>query len=109
MVCRYQSESTKKTAQSIHLPIHKNQLPRHLRLPLPLIRGGVPDLGRLKMKPFKYPPNVRMIVDTDHHLSFAAPHKVGHAFVVFKREVHAVASGLPVRRVHVVELSLIHI
>ncbi|KMN16869.1 hypothetical protein TU85_24785 [Pseudomonas helleri] len=44
-----------------------------------------------------------MVVDADHHLAFAAPHKVGHKLVVFKREVHTVPSGLPVRWVHVVE------
>ena len=55
------------------------------------------------MKPRKHPPNVRVVVDADHHLAFAAPHKVSHALVVFKREVDAVASSLLVRRVHVVE------
>ena len=75
----------------------------HLISALPLISGRIPNLNRLKIKPFKYTPNVRMIVDADHHLAFAAAHKVSHALVVFKREVHAVSSGLPLRRVHVVE------
>ena len=55
------------------------------------------------MKPRKHPPNIRMVVDADHHLAFAASHKISHALIVFKREVHAVASGLPVRWIHVVE------
>ncbi len=72
-------------------------------LRLPLIGGRVPDLGRLKMKPFKHPPNVRVVVDADHHLPLTTPHKISHALVVFEREVDAVPRRLPVRRVHVVE------
>ena len=55
------------------------------------------------MKPIKHSPDVRVVVDADHHLAFATPHKVSHPLVIFKREVHSVSSGLPVRRVHVVE------
>ena len=57
---------------------------------LPLIRSRAPDLGHLKMKPLKYPSNVRMVVDADHYFAFAAAHKVSHALVVFEREVYAV-------------------
>ncbi len=93
----------KKPSQIPRFPIHHNQLPRHLSLPLPLIRGRVPDLGRLNMKPFKHPPNVWMVVDAYHHLPLTPPHKISHALVIFKREVHTVPRRLPVRRVHVVE------
>ena len=55
------------------------------------------------MKTVEHLPNVRMVIDANHHPPFAAPHKISHALVVFKREVNSVASGLPVRRVHVVE------
>jgi len=44
-----------------------------------------------------------MVVDADHHLALATSHKVGHALVVLKRKVDAIALCLPVRRVHVVE------
>ena len=93
----------KKPSQITRHPVHHYQLTRHLSLPLPLIRGRVPDLGALKMKPFKHPPNVRMVVDADHHLAFAATHKDGHALVVFKRKFDAIACGLPVGRIHVME------
>ena len=97
---RHQSRAAhglEQFSQCRRFPVYDYQLATHISLPLPLIRGRIPNLGRLKMKPFKHPPNVRMVVDADHHLAFAAPHKVSHALVVFKREVHAVASGLPVR------------
>lgn len=63
----------------------------------------MPDLSRLKIKALKQPPNVRVVVDADHHFHFTAQHKVNHVLVVFKREFHAVASGLPLRWGHVVE------
>ncbi|MNE19827.1 hypothetical protein D3C80_1129240 [compost metagenome] len=44
-----------------------------------------------------------MVVDADHHLALAAAHEVRHAFVFLEREIHAIAGGLPVRRVHVEE------
>ncbi|MNC78477.1 hypothetical protein D3C75_1306960 [compost metagenome] len=44
-----------------------------------------------------------MVVNADHHPALATAHEVGHAFVVLKRKVHAVAGGLPIRRVHVME------
>lgn len=55
------------------------------------------------MKPLEHPPNIRMVIDTHHHLPFAAPHEVGHALVILKRKVDAIACGLPVGRVHVME------
>ena len=93
----------KQPSQHLRLPIHDDQLPGNLSLPLPLVRGRVPDLSRLKVKPFKHTPYIRVVVDADHHFAFAATHEVSHAFVVFKREIHAVASSLLVRGVHVME------
>lgn len=55
------------------------------------------------MKAFEYTADFWMIVDADHHFAFAAAHEIGHSFVVLKRKVHAVAAGLPVRWIHVVE------
>jgi len=44
-----------------------------------------------------------MVVNADHHLTFATAHEVGHPFIVLERKVHAVPGSLPVRRVHVME------
>jgi hypothetical protein len=51
----------------------------------------------------KHTPYVWVVVDADHHLALAATHEVGHSLVVLEWKVNAVAGGLPVRRVHVVE------
>ena len=45
-----------------------------------------------------------MVVDADHQLAFTPTHEVSHPFVILKRKVHAITSGLPVRRVHMVEV-----
>lgn len=55
------------------------------------------------MEALEHATDVRVVVDADHHLAFAPPHEVSHPFIVLKRKVHAITSGLPVRRVHVVE------
>ena len=55
------------------------------------------------MKALKHPPNVRVIIDADHDLPFAAPHKVSHTLVILEGKVHAITRRLPVRRVHVVK------
>ena len=55
------------------------------------------------MEAFKHAADIRMVVDADHHLAFATAHEIGHPFVVFEREIHAIAGSLPVRRIHVVE------
>lgn len=44
-----------------------------------------------------------MIIDADHYFALAATHEVSHPLVILEREIHAISSGLPVRRVHVVE------
>lgn len=48
-------------------------------------------------------PDVRVIVDADHHLALTPAHEVGHALILLEKEIHAIAGGLPVRRVHVEE------
>lgn len=53
------------------------------------------------MKTLEHPPDVRVVIDADHHLPLAAPHEVGHTLVVLEGEIHPIALGLPVRRVHV--------
>ena len=55
------------------------------------------------MKTFKHAADVRVVVDADHHFAFTPTHEVGHPLIVLKRKVHAITSGLPVRRIHVVE------
>lgn len=55
------------------------------------------------MKALEHPPNIRMVVDANHHLSFTAPHEAGHTLVILKGKIHPIASGLPIRRIHVVE------
>ena len=55
------------------------------------------------MEAIEHAANVRMVVDADHHLAFATAHEIGHPLIVFERKVHAIASGLPVRRVHVMK------
>ena len=55
------------------------------------------------MEAVEHAADVWMVVDADHHPALAATHEVGHSLVVLEREVHAVAGGLPVRGVHVME------
>ena len=55
------------------------------------------------MEALEHTADVRVVVDADHHFAFAAAHEVGHPFIVLERKVHAVAGGLPVRRIHIVE------
>lgn len=85
------------------IPVHDHQFTANLTLSLPLVRYGVPDVHHLKVKPLKHPPDIRVIVDADHHLAFAAARKVGHALIVLERTFHAIAGGMPVRRVQVVK------
>ena len=93
----------KQHPQRLRHPIHNHQLPANLCLPLPLIRSAIPNIYRLKVKALKHPPDIRVVIDTDHHLPFAAAHEIRHPFVVLKRKVHPIPCGLPVRRVHVVK------
>lgn len=70
---------------------------------MPLIRAAVSDVQALRVKAVERSPDVRVVVDADHHLALAAPHELGHALVVLERKVDAVAGGLPIRWVHIVE------
>lgn len=53
------------------------------------------------MEAVKGSPDIRVVVDTDHHPTLAPAHEVGHTLVLLERKIHAIASGLPIRRVHV--------
>lgn len=55
------------------------------------------------MESFEHATDVGVVVDADHYLALAAAHEVGHPFVALERKVDAIAGGLPVRRIHVVE------
>lgn len=55
------------------------------------------------MKLVKHMPDIRVVVDATHHLALAAPHEIGHQLIVLKGEVHYIASGLPVKRIHAVK------
>jgi len=68
-----------------------------------LVGIAVADIQGLKMETFEHPTNVRVVIDADHHLAFAAAHEVGHPFVVLERKVHSIAGRLPIRRIHVME------
>src|SRR5450830_1591039 len=70
---------------------------------MPLIGRRVPNIQHLEVEALEHTPNVRMIVDADHHPALAAPHEVGHPLVVLKRKVDSIAGSLTVRWVHVVE------
>lgn len=103
MSCPFSLLLTEKSSESVRFPIHDHQFPTHFSLPLTLVGVAITYIQRLEVKAVKHPPDVRVIVDADHHLAFAATHEVGHPRVVFKREVNAITGGLPIRRVHVME------
>lgn len=93
----------KQSTHDRRLPIHYNQLSAQFDLTLPLVGIAVADIQGLKVKALEHSTNIWMVIDADHHLAFAAPHEVGHPLVILERKVHAIASGLPVRRVHVMK------
>ena len=68
-----------------------------------MVRVAVADVQRLIVKAVKHPPDIWVVVDADHHRPFAAAHEVGHPLAVLERKVHAITSGLPVRRVRAME------
>lgn len=55
------------------------------------------------MEAIKRTPDVRVVVDADHHLALAAAHEFRHALIFLEGEIDAIAGGLPIRRVHVKE------
>ena len=61
--------SSEHPPQRLKLPIHDDSLARDFNLPLSLMGGRVANFSRLKMKPFKYSSNVRVVVNADHHLA----------------------------------------
>ncbi|MCY1464285.1 hypothetical protein D9M71_822870 [compost metagenome] len=70
---------------------------------MPLVSVAIANVQRLKVKAIKHPSDVWMVVDANHHLALAATHEIGHPLVVLERKIHPIASGLPIRRVHVVK------
>lgn len=66
-----------------------------------VITDRVLDAKLVQVEPIEGAPDIRMVVDTDHDLSFARPHGFRHGFVLLEAERHAIAFGLPVRRIHV--------
>lgn len=95
--------ASEQTTKRGWLPVHDHQLAGHLGLTLPLVRVGVANIQVLEVEAVEGAPDVRVIVDADHHLALATAHEVGHALVLLEGKVHPVASGLPIRRVHVEE------
>lgn len=68
-----------------------------------MVGVAIADIQRLEMKALEHTADVRVVVDANHHFSFAAAHEVGHPLVVLEQKVHPITCGLPVRRVHVME------
>ena len=95
--------TSKQHPKRFRRPIHNHQLTDNLSLPLPLFRGAVPNIHRLKVKALDHPPYIRVIVNAAPHLAFTAAHEVGHPLIVIKRKVHAVPCRLLTRRAHIVE------
>lgn len=93
-----------RTGTGKHLaPSSLSPLTADISFPMPLIVSAVTNINHLEEKPVKHMPNVRMVVDANHNLAFAVLNKVGHPFVTFKRKIHTIALGLPVRRIHVMK------
>lgn len=92
-----------QTAEGGRLPVHDHQLASDLGRALSLVGVAVADIQALHMEAFEHPADIWMVIDADHYLPLAAAHEVGHPLVLFEQEVHAVALGLPVRRVHVMK------
>lgn len=97
------SAASEQLPQASRLPIHDHQLAGHFRLALALVRIGVANIQVLEMEAVEGTPDIWVVVDADHHLALAPSHEVGHPLVLLEGEVHAIAGGLPVRRVHVEE------
>lgn len=90
-------------SQLLWLPIHDHQLTPNLRFSLALVAVAVANTQCLEVETSEHTADVRVIVNTDHHPTFAAPHEIGHSLVIVERKIYAVAGGLPVRGIHVVE------
>lgn len=92
-----------KPAKRGGLPVHNYQLACRVGCTAVLVGAGVANVQTLHMEASKRLTNIRVVVDAHHHPALAAPHKVGHGQVLLEREGNAVALGLPVRLVHVME------
>lgn len=68
-----------------------------------LICIAVTNVQRFEVKALENLADAVMVIDADHHLAFATSREVGHPLVALECKVHAIADGLPVRRVHLVK------
>jgi len=93
----------KQLPQSLRFPVRYHQLASNFSLTLALVCVAVANIQALEVEAVEGAPDVRVIVDADHHPALAPTHEVGHALVLLEGEVHSVAGGLPIRRVHVEE------
>lgn len=51
------------------------------------ICGAIADIQRLKPTPFKHSPDIRVIVDANHHFALACPNEVGNSLVFIKAKL----------------------
>lgn len=60
------------------MPICDDQLTGDISLALALVCVAVADLQAFDVEAVEGSPDVRVVVDADHHLALAAAHEVGH-------------------------------
>lgn len=96
-------QELEEQAKPLGLPVHDHQLTGDIGHADPRFCRGVADIRCLEVEAVERPPDVRVVVDADHHPPLGAPHEVGHTLVLLGWKVDAVAVGLPVRWVHVEE------
>ena len=99
----YEPVKSKQVAQTTRKPVHDDQLSCFFRPTDMHVGVTVADIQALIMEATEHSSNIRLIIDTDHHPALASPHKLSHALVLLEREVHTIASGLPVEWIHVEE------
>ncbi|MNJ56331.1 hypothetical protein D3C77_518700 [compost metagenome] len=58
-----------------------------------LVGVAVTNVQVLEMKAFESTSDIQVVVDADHHLALAAPHKLSHALVVLEGEIASIPSG----------------
>ena len=66
------------------VPVHDNQFAGHLCLGLPLIGVAVADVQALEVEAVEDTPDVRVVVNADHHLALTPAHEIGHTFVLLE-------------------------
>ena len=79
------------------IPVRDDKLFTHSRLAV-RAANAVFDIQSHHRKTVEHTQNIRMVMNTDHHLSLTCPHEFGHLFVLLDTEIHAIALSLPVRR-----------